>query len=132
MTSVCQIHFVLYLQCLFRTAFHTFKTKNTFGTVFTFSGIICHINIHWANMPALVTTYTLILVHLHPHERKITHWLQKNRNRTYVLAEGSVILQQKCQSYSHHIVKNISYQEAEEHNPFEIANLQQKQGAYKD
>lgn len=50
------------LQRLFRTILCTFHAKNAFCSIFSFSRIICYINIHWAHTFTLSAWYTFFLI----------------------------------------------------------------------
>ena len=52
---------------------YTLHTEDAFGTVFTFSGVINYIYIHWTYAPAFSAVNTFVLFTFDSDKRKITH-----------------------------------------------------------
>ena len=80
-------------KCFPRTGSDTFHAQNTFCSVFPFSGVIGYINIHRTNFFTFSTWNTLLFVTLNSDYREITHRFQKDRDRTNILTERSVIFE---------------------------------------
>ena len=82
----------LWLECLFRTSLHAFKTEDALGAIPALPRIIEHIDIHRADFPASVAGDALRVVAGDPYEREIAHGLQEHCDRADVFAEGTVVL----------------------------------------
>ena len=113
-------------KCFPRTGSDTFHTQNTFCSVFPFSGVIGYINIHRTNFFTFSTWNTLLFVTLNPDYREITHRFQKDRDRTNILTERSVIFKSECQNNPHNIIQNIPHNKSYKHDFFHISYVIQK------
>lgn len=120
------------LQGLLWTGFHTFHAKDALCSILSCSGVVCDINIHWTDSFALSTGNTLFLIACDTAHRIVAHWLQKYSNRADILAKGSIVLKEKSQHYSHHIIQRIPQKEGVEHHLVPIFDRRKHQNHNKD
>ena len=104
------------MQCFYRAGFRTFVAENALRSIFPLAGLLIDLHIHGTNPQAFAAMDTLAFITVNPKQRKITHRLQKNSNRTDVLAECPVILEEKCKDNSCRIIENVTNDKCLEHD----------------
>ena len=78
-------------ECAFGTVLHAFHTKNAFGSVFPFSGIIRYVYVHRTHALAFSAGDALFLVAFHPEKSEIAHGFQEYGDGTEIFAERAVV-----------------------------------------
>ena len=111
------------MQRLGGTGFRAFIAKDTLRSVFSLAGFSVDLHIHGTDPQTLPAVNAFALVAVDAQQRKVTHGLEKNRNGTKILAERAVILEGKCQSNAHDVIKRVSCEEQPEHDLFQVCGL---------
>ena len=81
------------MKCFCRTNFRAFIAENALRSVFPFAGFFVYLHVHGTDPQTLPTMNALILIAVDAQQRKIAHGLEKNRNRTQILAERTIIFE---------------------------------------
>ena len=81
------------MQRLCGTDFCTLAAEDALRSVFPFAGFFVDLHIHGTGPQTLPTMNALILIAVDAQQRKIAHGLEKNRNRTQILAERTIIFE---------------------------------------
>ena len=81
------------MQRLCGTDLRAFIAENALRSVFPFAGFFVDLHVHGADAQALAAVNTFALVAVDAQHRKIAHGLEKNRNRTQILAERTIIFE---------------------------------------
>ena len=81
------------MKCFCGTSFRAFIAENALRSVFPFAGFFVDLHVHGTDPQTLPTMNALILIAVDAQQRKIAHGLEKNRNRTQILAERTIIFE---------------------------------------
>ena len=81
------------MKCFCRTSFRAFIAENALRSVFPFAGFFVDLHVHGTDPQTLPTMNALILIAVDAQQGKIAHGLEKNRNRTQILAERTIIFE---------------------------------------
>ena len=111
------------LKSVFRAVLHAFHAKNAFRSVYSLSRIIRYIHIHGAHPPALTAGHTFFLITFDPQKGEITHWFQKNSDRTDIFTKCPVIFEHKGQGDADPVICEIARDECPKHNAFDIPDF---------
>ena len=80
-------------KCFCGTNFRAFIAENALRSVFPLAGFFVDLHVHGTDPQTLPAMNTLILIAVDAQQRKIAHRLEKNRNRTQILAERTIIFE---------------------------------------
>ena len=75
------------------TDLRAFIAENALRSVFPFAGFFVDLHVHGADSQTLPAMNALILIAVDAQQRKVAHGLEKNRNRTQILAERTIIFE---------------------------------------
>ena len=81
------------MQRLCGTDLRAFIAENALRSVFPFAGFFVDLHVHGADSQTLPAMNALILIAVDAQQRKVAHGLEKNRNRTQILAERTIIFE---------------------------------------
>ena len=81
------------MQCFGWTDLCAFVTEDALRSVFPFAGFFVDLHVHGTDPQTLPTMNALILIAVDAQQRKIAHGPEKNRNRTQILAERTIIFE---------------------------------------
>ena len=81
------------VKCFCGTNFRALIAENALRSVFPFAGFFVDLHVHGTDPQTLPTMNALILIAVDAQQRKIAHGLEKNRNRTQILAERTIIFE---------------------------------------
>ena len=110
-------------KCIFGTIVHALHTENTLRTVFSFSWVICHVNIHWTDPPALSAMNTFIRITFDSDQWEVTHRLEENSDRADILTERSVVFEYEGKNDTDPVIDDVPRYKCPKHNPFDIADF---------
>ena len=111
------------MQRLGGTGFRAFIAENALRPVFPFAGFPVDLHIHGADPQTLSTMDTLLLIAVDAQQRKVTHGLEKHRNRAQILAERAVILEGKGQRDARKVIERVPGEEQPEHDLLQVCGL---------
>ena len=111
------------MQRLRGTGSRTFVAKDTLRSVFPFAGFPVDLHVHGADPQTLPTMDTLLLIAVDAQQRKVTHGLEKHRNRAQILAERPVILEGKGQRDARKVIERVPGEEQPEHDSLQVCGL---------
>ena len=86
----------------------TLIAEDALRPVFPLAGFFVDRHIHGADPQALPTMDAFALIAVDAQQRKITHGLEKHRDRAQILTERPVILEDKGKRNACNVVKHIS------------------------
>ena len=70
-----------------------FVAEDALCPVFSLAGLLVDLYVHGAGPQTFSAMNALILIAVDAQQRKIAHGLEKNRNRTQILAERTIIFE---------------------------------------
>ena len=115
------------MQRLCGTGLCALVAENTLRSVFPLAGFLVDLHIHRADPQALAAVDALLLVAVGAQQRKVTHRLEEYRDRTQILAERPVILEDKGQRNARKVIERVSGEEQPKHDLLQVRNFHQKQ-----
>ncbi len=118
------------MQRFCRAGLRAFVAEDALRSVFPFAGFFIDLNIHGADAQAFAAMDAIILVAVDAQQRKITHGLEKHRDRAQILTERPVILERKCQSNACDVIKRVPGKEQSEHDLLQICDFHQEQAGH--
>ena len=104
------------MQRLCGTGLCALVAENTLRSVFPLAGFLVDLHIHRADPQALAAVDALLLVAVDAQQRKVTHRLEEYRDRTQILAERPVILEDKGQRSARKVIERVSGEEQPKHD----------------
>ena len=114
------------LQCFPRAGLYALHAQDAFRAIEPFSGVVRHVHIHGAHLPALSAGDALFLIARYPEQGKIAHRLQKDRYRAEILAESTVVFASECQRNANRIIQDISNKKRDKQDLFHVLGLHQE------
>ena len=103
------------LQCFCRTDLRTFLTKDAFCGILTTARVVFYLNIHRTDLQTFPTIDTFFFITLDTKQGIIAHRFQKNRYRTDVFTESSVVFEQDGKDDADNVIENVSCYKEYEH-----------------
>ena len=96
------------LQCFCRTDLRTLLTEDTFGGILTTARVVFYLNIHRTDLQTFPTIYAFFFITLDTKQGIIAQRFQKNRYRTDVFTESSVVFEQDGKDDANNVIENVS------------------------
>ena len=105
----------------------TFKAKYALGGVGALAAFLVTFHVHRADLQALAAADAFAFVAVDTEKRKVAHWLEEQRDRADVFAEGAVVLEGKGENDADEIIQRVAAEEEPEHDAFQIADMTEEE-----